>query len=142
MENLDKVNEKLTEIGEKEENNIEITTEASASEESTDKDAAVEEELPQEDAKINECVKEEPQAPSHNKNNGLWIVTFILFVAVIVLYILYFNGNKKNVAVVPTENNSGLILTINNDSIVANYELIKILEGDLQVESEKYQNKI
>lgn len=142
MENLDKVNEKLTEIGEKEENNIEITTEASANEESTDKDATVEEELPQEDAKINECVKEEPQAPSHNKNNGLWIVTFILFVAVIVLYILYFNGNKKNVAVVPTENNSGLILTINNDSIVANYELIKILEGDLQVESEKYQKDL
>ena len=74
------------------------------------------------------------------KNRQGMILTIILLVAVAVLYILFFTKKEKASSVVmAASESSGLVLTVNNDSIVAHFVLVDILKSDLEHETAKYQ---
>ena len=72
----------------------------------------------------------------------------VLFVAVIVLFVMVFSmksGNKPQNAALQAKMESGempFMLTVNNDSIVANYVLVEILRNDLEEETERYQKEL
>lgn len=72
----------------------------------------------------------------------------VLFIAVIVLFVLFFtskSGNTVKNAALQEKMESGEVpymLTVNNDSIVANYVLVKILSDDLEEETERYQKEL
>lgn len=72
----------------------------------------------------------------------------VLFVAVIVLFILFFtkqSGGKPQNAALQAKMDAGeapFMLTVNNDSIVANYVLVEILSNELEEETERYQKEL
>ena len=77
------------------------------------------------------------------KNRQGMILTVILLVAVAVLYVLFFTKKDKISPVAAAAgNSSGLILTVNNDSIVAHFVLVEILKSDLEKEMAKYQAEL
>lgn len=77
---------------------------------------------------------------SKTKNSQGMILTIILLLAVAVLYILFFTKKEKTAPIaVAAGESSGLVLTVNNDSIVAHFVLVEILKSDLEQETAKYQ---
>jgi len=71
------------------------------------------------------------------------ILTVVLLVAVAVLYVLFFTKKEKISPVAAAAGkSSGLILTVNNDSIVANFVLVEILKSDLEKEMANYQAEL
>jgi len=80
---------------------------------------------------------------SKTKKPQGWILSSILLVAVVILYILFFTKKEKESPVVlATGKSSGLVLTVNNDSIVEHFVLVEILKSDLEKEMTKYQSEI
>ena len=84
------------------------------------------------------------------KNLSL-ILNIVLFIAVIVLYILHFTGNKKTipgekeVTEVTTDFGPSSIAFINEDSLLGQYDFFKIelarLEGKRAQSGQDYQNR-
>jgi outer membrane protein len=71
------------------------------------------------------------------------ILSTILIIAVAVLYVLFFTQKEKTSPIAITAGeNSGLVLTVNNDSIVAQFVLVEILKSDLEQETAKYQDDL
>ena len=72
------------------------------------------------------------------------VLSMVLLVAVLVLYILFFMKKEKSptIAAVAKSENASLILTINNDSIVEHFVLVKLLKSDLEKEAAKYQAEL
>ena len=69
----------------------------------------------------------------------------ILAVAVIVLFVLHFSqpkSNKTSPLKEGAETGNSLIVTINTDSIMEHFELMKLLKEDLEKESEKYHKEL
>ena len=88
----------------------------------------------------------EPAPEKSKKQNPInWICISILTIAVIVLYVLHFTGNKKqNVPIVYTsaENavpGSGEVVYINIDTINKYYKLVDILTNDIDAERSKQE---
>ena len=79
-------------------------------------------------------------APKVKNLQGM-IFSIVLLAAVSVLYILFFTKKDKDVPIVATTagENSGLVLTVNNDSIITHFVLVNLLKADLERETEKYQ---
>lgn len=67
----------------------------------------------------------------------------VLFIGLIVLYILHFQ-NKSNFTPLPgqAQNGTPIMLTVNNDSIIAHFTLAEILKKDLETEAQKYQQEL
>jgi outer membrane protein len=91
-----------------------------------------------------EPIREDASKSCEKKNNcqmAHWIVDGLLAVAVIVLFILHFAGNKKQTPAVqkPVEVGTGEVVYINIDSVNENYELIKILKDSLEAEQQKQE---
>ena len=91
----------------------------------------------------NNIMQETKEVVKKTKNTLGMILTSVLFVAVVVLYVLFFTKKEKTspIAVAAGEN-SGLVLTVNNDSIVAQFVLVEILKSDLEKETVKYQEDL
>ena len=91
----------------------------------------------------NNIMQETKEVVKKTKNTLGMILTGVLFVAVAVLYVLFFTKKEKTspIAVAAGEN-SGLVLTVNNDSIVAQFVLVEILKSDLEQEIVKYQEDL
>lgn len=76
------------------------------------------------------------------------ICFIVLFLAVIVLFVLFFTqkgGKVPQNELLQAKIDAGeapYMLTINNDSIVANFVLVKILSDDLEEETERYQKEL
>lgn len=80
-----------------------------------------------------------------------WVTVgfIVLFAAVITLFILFFtkgscsksDGNQA-LATLVDNGETPYMLTVNNDSIVANFVLVKILTNDLEEETARYQNEL
>ncbi|HPE40092.1 MAG TPA: OmpH family outer membrane protein [Bacteroidales bacterium] len=96
-----------------------------------------------------ESVQTTQNQPKKRKTNLFQLIFYIgITAAVVVLYILHFLTPKQEVFV-PKEFDgkpgSGEIVYINLDTINANYELVKILTGDIEAETRKqetiFQNK-
>ena len=92
----------------------------------------------------NKICQQNKTTSNNNKTNILIIGLGILTVAVIVLFILQFTQNKGNKQI-PARTNSEaqtLIVTINTDSIMEHFELMKLLKDDLEKETEKYHKEL
>lgn len=76
-----------------------------------------------------------------------WVVDGVLAIAVIVLFVLHFTGNKEETLppVVPNKPGTGEIVYVNMDSINKNYEMVKLLTDNLDAEKQKqtviFQNR-
>ena len=93
---------------------------------------------------VAETCQESKTTSNSNKTNILTIGLGILTVAVIVLFILHFSQPKSN-KTVPVNTNAEsktLIVTINTDSIMEHFELMKLLKEDLEKETEKYHKEL
>lgn len=80
-----------------------------------------------------------------------WVTVgfIVLFAAVITLFILFFTkgggdkgGANPALASLVESGETPYMLTVNNDSIVANFVLVKILTDDLEEESARYQKEL
>jgi outer membrane protein len=111
----------------------------------------------QEDKKVerntSEPANEEPLETNppkeQNKGNGKCIFKIILWIVVILaivgLYVLYFTQSKAPVPKampVKSGESTAMILTVNTDSIMEHFSLVKILEEDIRKETEKYHNDL
>lgn len=92
-----------------------------------------------------QVVVENPIMPKDPKTKN-WrgtILTIVLLVAVAALYILFFTKKEKTAPIVAAKGeSSGLVLTVNNDSIVEYFVLVEILKSDLEKETTKYQAEL
>ncbi|MBO4738385.1 MAG: OmpH family outer membrane protein [Bacteroidales bacterium] len=70
------------------------------------------------------------------------IPMIVLFVAVVVLFVLHFTQKPQTVQLPDGQTQSGVILTVNNDSIVEHFELVNILKSDLEKESDRYSKEM
>ena len=92
----------------------------------------------------NKICQENKTGQNDNNINIFLIGLVILTVAVIVLFILHFSQPKSNK---PTNVNTNTesqasIVTINTDSIMEHFELMKLLKEDLEKETEKYHKEL
>lgn len=71
-----------------------------------------------------------------------WVLTIVLILAVIALFILHFTRNNKAVVLPEGQDHTGIILTVNNDSILEYFELVALLKADLEAESDKYTKEM
>jgi len=70
-------------------------------------------------------------------------LSLLSLVAVLVLSVLFFTKkDKPSQVVVAAGENSGLLLTVNNDSIITYFVLVDILKSDLESETAKYQAEL
>jgi Skp family chaperone for outer membrane proteins len=77
------------------------------------------------------------------KNGQGMILSIVLLVAVAVLYVLFFTKKEKATAFVAAAGeNSGLVLTVNQDSILEHFVLVNLFKKDLETESAKYQAEL
>jgi outer membrane protein len=87
--------------------------------------------------------EKEPKKCSLACGNLCTAISFgVLFVAVIVLYILHFTTSKAPVFFpkeIVGEPGSGEIVFVNLDTVNENYELVKILTGDIKAEMAKQE---
>jgi len=93
---------------------------------------------------VNPQVVVENQASKTKCGQG-WILSAVLLVAVVVLYVLFFTKKDKAAAPIvtmPNGKSSGLVLTVNNDSMVAQFVLVEILKSDLEKETERYRAEL
>lgn len=73
---------------------------------------------------------------------GLNLVTLI---GVIVLFVLYFNGNKHKAssgALEKAKNGAISVAFVNNDSILSHYELVKKMRADLQAKGKRLEGEV
>lgn len=70
------------------------------------------------------------------------IPMLVLFVAVVILFVLHFMQKPQTVQLPDGQTQSGVILTVNNDSIVEHFELVNILKSDLEKESDRYSKEM
>ena len=84
-----------------------------------------------------------PKVPKTKCVQIMMILSIILLIAVVVLYVLFFTKKDKisPIALAAGEN-SGLLLTVNNDSIIAHFVLVDILKKDLERETAKYETEL
>jgi Skp family chaperone for outer membrane proteins len=96
-----------------------------------------------EEKEIVEMVEVEKNVPKTKNGHGM-IFSGILLVAVVVLYVLFFTKKEKTPpsVVAASGGSSGLVLTVNNDSINAHFVLVEILKSDLETETEKYRAEL
>ena len=101
----------------------------------------IENEVVQTEAKIVEPTIEN-KTPRTKKNIFKIVFNLLIIVAIGVLYLLHFLSTKEEVFV-PKEftgtPGSGEILYVNLDTINENYELVKILTGDIKAEMTKQE---
>ena len=79
-----------------------------------------------------------------------WVTVgfLVLFAAVITLFILFFTQNRTGSPANPAlaelmeKGETPYLLTVNNDSIVARFVLVKILTDDLEEETSRYQKEL
>ncbi len=98
---------------------------------------------------VNEVIVESNPPQEKNKGNGKSILKVILWIvvllAIIGIYVLYFTQGRAS-APKPMPQKSGestsMILTVNTDSIMEHFALVKILEEDIQKETEKYHKDL
>ncbi|MBQ6666708.1 MAG: OmpH family outer membrane protein [Bacteroidales bacterium] len=87
-------------------------------------------------------------APKRQRCCWITVGFVVLFAAVITLFILFFTqkgaDSKSNPALASLmeKGETPYMLTVNNDSIVANFVLVKILTDDLEEESSRYQKEL
>ena len=87
-------------------------------------------------------------APKRQRCCWITVGFVVLFAAVITLFILFFTqkgaDSKANPALASLmeKGETPYMLTVNNDSIVANFVLVKILTDDLEEESSRYQKEL
>ncbi len=87
-------------------------------------------------------------APKRQRCCWITVGFVVLFAAVITLFILFFTqkgaDSKANPALASMmeKGETPYMLTVNNDSIVANFVLVKILTDDLEEESSRYQKEL
>ncbi len=87
-------------------------------------------------------------APKRQRCCWITVGFVVLFAAVITLFILFFTqkgaDSKSNpaLAFMMEKGETPYMLTVNNDSIVANFVLVKILTDDLEEESSRYQKEL
>ncbi|MEI6750307.1 MAG: OmpH family outer membrane protein [Bacteroidales bacterium] len=100
---------------------------------------------------VNEIITNEALTPEIIKGKGsnklLLIFNIILFIGLAVLYFLFFtkspSGDSSVVKSINKINSGNLgIAYINNDSILANYELVKRMRKDLEVKSGNLESEI
>ncbi len=73
------------------------------------------------------------------------LLYIILITSVIILYFLHFTTNKKDVdklSNIIAKSSNTIMLTINNDSIIAHFTLAQLLKTDLETEASKYQQEL
>ena len=87
-------------------------------------------------------------APKRQRCCWITVGFVVLFAAVTILFILFFTqknaDSKSNPALAAMMDNgeAPYMLTVNNDSIVANFVLVKILTDDLEEETSRYQREL
>ena len=89
----------------------------------------------------NEVVKEEKKGKCVCKTIA-WIVVIL---AIAGIYVLHFMQPQVGVKSMPAQVNGeskALIITVNTDSIMEHFELVKVLKKDLEDETKKYQNEL
>jgi len=92
--------------------------------------------LAEEQVVVNETVRKP-------KNVCGTILPIVLLVAVVVLYVLFFTKKEKTASVVAVAGeHSGLVLTVNQDSINVHFVLVEILKQDLEKEVAKYEAEL
>lgn len=145
MENFDFVNEQLAANMEEEGNTTaekdNIIPEVKQEEEQVENienEAANVPEAPEESA------QDSPSCKSHKCCCKClhWVLTIVLILAVIALFILHFTRNNKAVVLPEGQDHTGIILTVNNDSILEYFELVALLKADLEAESDKYTKEM
>jgi Skp family chaperone for outer membrane proteins len=99
---------------------------------------------PQHEVEIVEPKQQRKISGSQLTTNPLLYLSalFLFFIALIVLYILHFTAPKPHAFVpkeITTEPQSGEIVFVNLDTINENYELVKILTGDIKTEMTKQE---
>ena len=57
------------------------------------------------------------------------VLMLLMLVSIVVLFILHFTQKPQTLQLPEGETKSGVILTVNNDSIVAHFELVNILNN-------------
>lgn len=106
-------------------------------------------EMPENEAEPSEkCCS--PKNEKSGRKHCCWITLgfIVLFVAVIVLFVLFFmqrSGNKQGnpvLAELIEKGETPYMLTVNNDSIVANFVLVELLTKDLETEIARYQGEL
>ncbi|MBO4582192.1 MAG: OmpH family outer membrane protein [Bacteroidales bacterium] len=135
MENLDIVNQKLSS-----EDNQETLSGESVNTENID---VADEVKTEENTSTPELTQLPPEKPSCSSGkNGCkcwhWLVTLLLLGAVIALFVLHFTSKNQPLVLPEGQDHTGVILTVNNDSILEYFELVSILKSDLEAESDKY----
>ncbi len=94
-------------------------------------------EIPQENKTVN--------SDNKKKTSIIPVIGYgILAVAVIILFILHF-CQPKSVKTIPVRTGDApqaLIITVNTDSVMEHFELVKLLKNDLEQETEKYQKEL
>ena len=73
------------------------------------------------------------------------VLYVLLFVAIAILYLLHFMGDKKETNQLGNaiaNNGSTVMLTVNNDSIIKHFTLAELLKNDLGTEANKYQQEL
>lgn len=98
---------------------------------------------------VNEETLETNPPKEGNNGNGKCILKIILWVVVILaivgLYILYFTQSKAPTPKpmpIKSGESAAMILTVNTDSIMEHFTLVKILEEDIRKETEKYHKDL
>ena len=89
----------------------------------------------------NEVVKEEKKGKCVFKTIA-WIVVIL---AIAGLYVLHFMKPETSVKSMPAQTNGeskALVITVNTDSVMEHFELVKILKKDLEDETKRYQNEL
>lgn len=71
-----------------------------------------------------------------------WVITIVLILAVIALFILHFTQKNRTLVLPEGQDHTGLVLTVNNDSILEYFELVALLKADLEAESDKYTKEM
>lgn len=98
---------------------------------------------------MNEETLETNSPNEENKGNRKRIFKIILWIVIILaivgLYVLYFMQGKVSAPKpipVKSGESTAMILTVNTDSIMKHFSLVKILEEDIQKETEKYHQDL
>ena len=135
MENLDIVNQKLS----SENTNEELQQENIDTENTS---TVTPEETITTEATAEACNIPPTDTPCSSRKKGCkcvhWILTLLLLAAVIALFVLHFTSKNKPLVLPEGQDHTGVILTVNNDSILEYFELVSILKSDLEAESDKY----
>src|ERR1035437_1179325 len=97
------------------------------------------EELNQETPSVESCCK-----ATEKKTNINLIINIVLGIAVIVLFVLHFTGNKNNASVITAASTTanGKIAFINADSILSQYAMAKEIKAQLEDKVKKVQNEL